>query len=183
MPFHAHPTTSLHPYLSLSAGRIPRPLGLSLENTDPEPQRAAWRGCPTEGWDTAGEREELSLPSPSCLVEQPSGLELNRGSRPGGWASQRGALPQQPQRPRRHWWLLQIFRAMTPSAGGTQLFADWAQKAASAGVGVGVGGQLSKPLPWRGSAQGQASCSTVPAGQETDNPSPEARDNTRPPKV
>lgn len=56
-------------------------------------------------------------------------------------------------------------------------------------LGVGVGGVrgqlLSELLPRRGCAQGQACCSTVPAGgQETDNPSLEAgEDITRPPKV
>lgn len=49
---------------------------------------------------------------------------------------------------------------------------------------VGVGGQPSKPLPWRGSAQGQA---CVPPSQQEDRrlttPLPETRDNTTPPKV
>lgn len=67
----------------------------------------------------------------------------------------------------------------------TQLLSGCAQKAAPAGGGVGVGGQLlSEPLPWRGSAQGQACRSTLPGGgQEAVNPSLEARDNTRPLKV
>lgn len=81
-------------------------------------------------------------------------------------------------------WLLQILGAKTPGAGGTQLLAGCAPKAAPAGDWVRAWGHLlSKPLPWGGRAQGQAHRSAVPGGQETVNPSLEARDNTRPPKV
>lgn len=122
---------------------------------------------PIEGWDRAGQREEPSLPSLSCLAEHPLAWSLAEAPAWEGGPQDWDICPSSLSSQGATGWLLQILGAMIPGAGG-----DSAPSWLCPEAGVGVGGPLlSKPLPWRGSVQGQACCSTVPGGgQETVDP-------------
>lgn len=65
LPFH--PTTSLPP--PPLADHVPRSphLCVILRECGPKAQVGCVKGCPTDGWNRAGQGEEPSLPSLSCL--------------------------------------------------------------------------------------------------------------------